>query len=212
MSPKHSDWQAAHGALLLLSFLSLAIVPLGLWVWPFPLLIPLAVYGCVAAALGPLRQTIKLPIGRTDGRLVAATAAVSVVSSTVLVLYQILATPSLEHLDRYLPLDLVRNMFLTAALFSLLNPVLEEIIFRGVFYQAILAQWSWPVAVLGSAVLFGLGHMDGYPPGVTGAVLAGIYGLALGTIRHYSKGLLLPVLAHVTADATIMGIRICWAT
>jgi len=53
------------------------------------------------------------------------------VSSTILVLYQILATPSLEHLDRYLPLDLLRNVFLTAALFSLPRGFFGALVFAG---------------------------------------------------------------------------------
>jgi len=177
-------------------------------VWPLPLLIPLTVYGCFVAMLRPLRQTSNLRIGIVNGRLVACTAIVSVLSLTVLVLYQIFFSPSLEHLDKYLPLALVHNVFLTAVAFSLLNPLLEEIVFRGVFYQAIGAHWPWPVAVIATAVLFGVGHMGGYPPGGSGALLAGIYGVALGALRHYSEGLLLPVLAHIVADATIASIRL----
>ncbi len=203
------DLQAAHGLLMLLSFLPLALVPERMRVWPFPLLIPLVVYGCVVWALRPLRETADwLRIGRTNGRLIAFTVAVSVLSCLVLIFWQILASPSLDYLDKHLPLDLLGSVLVTAAAFSLLNSVLEEIIFRGVLYQAIAACWSWPVAVLGSSVLFGVGHRGGYPPGVAGAVLAGVYGVALGAIRHYSCGLLLPVLAHVAADATIAGIRI----
>ena len=36
-----------------------------------------------------------------------------------------------------------------------------------------------------------------------GAVLAGIYGLALGCLRVFTCGLGLPVIAHIVADATI---------
>jgi membrane protease YdiL (CAAX protease family) len=203
------DRQAAHGLLLLLSFSSLALVPQCMRLWPFSLLIPLVVYGCVVSALRPLRETTDwLRIGRINGRLIGLTAAVSALSCMVLVCWQILASPSLDYLNKHLPFDLLGNVLVTAAVFTLLNPVLEEIVFRGVFYQAIAAYWSWPVAVLGSSVIFGVGHTGGYPPGVAGAVLAGVYGIALGAIRHHSRGLLLPVLAHIAADGTIAGIRI----
>ena len=58
---------------------------------------------------------------------------------------------------------------------------------------------------------FGLGHLNGYPPGWTGAVLSGVFGLALGVLRRYSGGLLAPVIAHVSADATIISI-LAWET
>lgn len=54
-----------------------------------------------------------------------------------------------------------------------------------------------------TAFVFGIGHWQGYPPGVIGAVLAGYYGLALGLMRWWSGGLALDFACHVTADATI---------
>ena len=54
-----------------------------------------------------------------------------------------------------------------------------------------------------TAALFGLGHLHGYPPGPLGAVLAGLYGVALGLLRWWAGGLGLAVACHVSADATI---------
>lgn len=45
--------------------------------------------------------------------------------------------------------------------------------------------------------------MHGYPPGLLGAALAGIYGLALAWLRVFTGGLGLPVITHIVADATI---------
>jgi membrane protease YdiL (CAAX protease family) len=57
-----------------------------------------------------------------------------------------------------------------------------------------------------STLLFGLGHLHGYPPGHVGALLAGIFGFCLGCLRVYTGGLGLPVIAHIAADATIFQI------
>jgi membrane protease YdiL (CAAX protease family) len=75
-----------------------------------------------------------------------------------------------------------------------------------VLYEAFLADWGPAVAILGTAVCFGLGHMRGYPPGPLGAVLAGGYGLALGLLRWRSGGLALSIGCHICADATIFAI------
>jgi membrane protease YdiL (CAAX protease family) len=88
-------------------------------------------------------------------------------------------------------------------IFAILNASLEELIFRGVLFTAIESQVNTPPTVLITAMLFGWGHMHGYPPGPLGAILAGIYGLALGWLRVFTGGLGLPVMAHIVADATI---------
>jgi membrane protease YdiL (CAAX protease family) len=184
-------------------------LPKATWIWPIPFLVPLIVYGVFAFVLTPLRQSADwLRIGRIDRRLVTITVCLSVVSSTALVLCYAFLSPTLDHLDKYLPLNLFGSSILTATVFSLLNPLFEEAVFRGVLYQAIAAYWSWPVAILGSSTIFGIGHMNGYPPGATGAILAGLYGVALGVLRHQSQGLALGVFAHITADATIASIRL----
>lgn len=91
-----------------------------------------------------------------------------------------------------------------AILFSLLNAVCEELIFRGILFDALASHWSpWTAAVF-TALLFGYGHLQGYPPGPRGAMLAGLFGLALGCLRILTGGLALPILAHIAADATII--------
>ena len=72
---------------------------------------------------------------------------VALVSSGALVLYQLLLAPDLTYMNRYLPLELLGNVALTAVTFSVLNPILEEVLFRGILFQAFAAYWSWHVAV-----------------------------------------------------------------
>lgn len=92
--------------------------------------------------------------------------------------------------------------------FSICNAFLEELAFRGVFYDAAESQFGTGLAILGTAALFGYGHMGGYPPGPLGAIFAGIYGLLLGWLRHVSNGLGLTLISHVAADATIFAILV----
>ena len=105
-----------------------------------------------------------------------------------------------------IPLETLGGFLIGGAVFLVFNAVMQEIIFRGVLLDAIRASWGWWVAILVTSVAFGLGHVHTYPPGVTGAVLSGIFGLALGMLRKHTGGLVMPVIAHIFADATIMGI------
>ncbi|MDB6153237.1 MAG: family intrarane metalloprotease [Chthoniobacteraceae bacterium] len=111
-----------------------------------------------------------------------------------------------------LPLGVYRSLFpvhalggiiYTGIVFSLLNAIFEELVFRGVLYDALESQWGAWGAVVATAAMFGYGHLRGYPPGLPGVVLAGIYGLALGWLRVRTGGLGLPIAAHIAADATI---------
>ena len=52
-------------------------------------------------------------------------------------------------------------------------------------------------------VIFGIVHAQGFPNGVMGIVMASIYGIMVGWLRHLSRGMLWPVVAHIFADATI---------
>jgi len=188
---------------------SLLLLPEGLWRWPFPLLVPLSIYLLIVVLSKPLRQTADwLRVGRlTRGLIIIFAALISVVSSGALILYQVLLAPELSYMDRYLPLDLLGPPLGTAVIFSILNPILEEVVFRGILYQAFAAYWPWHVAAAATSVIFGAGHVGGYPPGLLGGILAGLYGYALAVLRRHSNGMLLVILVHAVADATIMALR-----
>jgi uncharacterized protein len=98
---------------------------------------------------------------------------------------------------------IIGSVTLAGVCFAVMNALLEEIAFRGVLYNSLESAWGWAVAIVGTGVIFGAFHGAGYPPGVLGGVLAGIYGIMLGWLRWRSGGLAAPVVAHVFADATI---------
>jgi membrane protease YdiL (CAAX protease family) len=209
-SPSDADWRAVHGGLLLALLLLAACVP-ALAPWQLYLLMPLAAYLALVLLVRPLRRTCGwFALGRLDWCGAGATLAVILVSSTTLVLYQAIMAADVSALASRLPLAGMGNVVVAAACFAVVNAVLEELIFRGVLYDAVASQWGWPAAVGATAVAFGAGHINGYPPGWSGSVLAAVYGVMVGLLRWYSRGLALPVVAHVCADATICGILV-WA-
>jgi membrane protease YdiL (CAAX protease family) len=172
-------------------------------------LVPLSGSFALAASIPPMRRTLRwLRPGSVRPLACAATAGVVALSSAALVLYHALARPDVTALGAALPVRALGGVALAGAVFAVLNATLEELVFRGVLFDALESQWGWQAAVGLTAVLFGLGHVGGYPPGWPGACLAGLYGAVLGLLRVWVGGLFLPILAHIAADATIYGILV----
>jgi membrane protease YdiL (CAAX protease family) len=170
-------------------------------------LLPLLVYAVIVLASPGLRRTApRFAFGRCSGWPLAAAVALGTATSVALVGCQALARPDVSKLAAGLPAFAVGHLLLAGLCFSVTNAALEELIFRGVLWEVASAEWNVGVALVGTSVMFGLGHLHGYPPGPLGAVLAGLFGLALGLLRLSTRGLGLAIAVHVCADATIFGL------
>ncbi|MES2325401.1 MAG: CPBP family intramembrane glutamic endopeptidase [Pseudomonadota bacterium] len=91
--------------------------------------------------------------------------------------------------------------FVSLVLACILSPVLEEMLFRGVILRSFLQQYArWP-AIMGTAVLFGVAHMNIYQFGV-GIVL----GLYLGWLYERTRSLLPCIALHAAYNTTLMTI------
>jgi membrane protease YdiL (CAAX protease family) len=175
--------------------------------WPWYLLLPLLAYATIAVSLPALRRTAPpLRAGRLSGAPLAFAIVLSVATSAVLVGYHRWACPDVTELAGQLPVAAFGNLVVAGVCFSVVNATLEELMFRGLLWGALADEWSSVVALVVTAVLFGVGHLRGYPPGPVGAVLAGVYGLALGLLRWWAGGLGLALACHICADATIFGL------
>ena len=74
--------------------------------------------------------------------------------------------------------ELVRPDFLSLAYIALLAPVFEELLFRGIILQGFLHHYSYPKAILSSAVLFAAFHLNPiqfFPALGTGLILAWLF-------------------------------------
>jgi uncharacterized protein len=87
--------------------------------------------------------------------------------------------------------------------FVLVNPVVEEVAYRLVAFEAARAVVPAAGAVVLQALAFGTLHVAGFPAGALGVALAFVYGLALGVIRLLTGGLRLAVIAHIAGNVTI---------
>jgi uncharacterized protein len=155
----HNIWPAVHAAILLVAWV---IIPLCLPTpqWPWYLLLPVAAYACIALLVSPLRRTAQWPsVGPVDRVRVIATAVLSVLTVSVLVAYQSLVHPEVTDLAAVIPVAAFGNLLLAGVCFSLGNAVLEELIFRGVLYEALASELDSGVAIGVTALCFGLGHL-----------------------------------------------------
>jgi CAAX protease family protein len=87
--------------------------------------------------------------------------------------------------------------------FAVVNPVWEEMLFRGVLLTELASVWGVRAAVVLQAVLFGVAHFAGFPSGAVGMIMAASWGVVLGIMRVRSGGILITYLVHVTANAVI---------
>jgi uncharacterized protein len=205
-STSKTAWPSIHCAIYFIAWLLVSLF-LPTLQWPWHLLLPLAIYGCLAAFIPILRRTITWPsAGRVDGVGLIPAVSLSVLTAAVLIAFQALVHPDVTGLCAALPVDAFGSVVLAGACFSIGNAIMEELIFRWLLYEAVAAEWGSSLAIVGTAVCFGVGHIHGYPPGPIGVILAGLYGVFLGLLRWRSGGLCLAIGCHATADATIFGI------
>lgn len=198
-----NDWRALHGMILFALFVMATFIPV-CRVWPLLWFVPLANYATVVGAVPPLRATYwRWRFGRVSRFAILSTLVIAVCSCLVLLAFHHFMQPDVRAYASFLPVSKLGGVFATVVFFSVINALCEEVIFRGVFFDALESQWGARGAIVATAALFGYGHLHGYPPGPLGAVLAGVYGLCLGWLRIVTAGIGFGVIAHVVADATI---------
>jgi membrane protease YdiL (CAAX protease family) len=202
-SPRPGTIQILHGGILLLLLPLPAFVP-ALTRWPWYLLAPLLGYAAIVGLVPSLRRSVGwVQFGRFDRLTIVWTAAIMVATSVVLVVWHQLVHPDVSHLASQMPRWQGVPWLWTCLIFAVVNALMEEIVWRGIFMDALASQLGARWALIAQAALFGWAHAQGYPSGAAGVVLAGVYGWLLGFLRQRSGGLAAPLIAHVAADATI---------
>jgi membrane protease YdiL (CAAX protease family) len=198
-----ANGRVLHGTAFTLLWAVAILIP-ALRAWPWIWVTPFVAYFALVALLPPLRRSFDwLHVGRITPSSLAVTSLLILVTVSVLVIFQRKFHPDPRVFGSGLPFDSLGVVFLSAVSFAVVNSILEELVFRGIMFDALESQWGVVFSILVTAIAFGIGHLHGYPPGVPGAILAGVYGLALGGLRVWTGGLALPILAHIGADTTI---------
>ena len=203
-----SDGKFAHGVVFIVLMGCALLIP-ALRRWPWIWLAPFLAYFTLVACVPRLRRTFGwLRAGNLSTPAVVATVAAATLTVLTLVLFHAVARPDVGGYRGVIPIDALGGTLAAGVIFTVVNATLEEFVFRGVLFDALRSQWGVWVTLIGTALLFGLGHLHGYPPGVIGACLAVLFGFGMGVLRLWSGGLALPIVAHMAADATIYGILV----
>jgi membrane protease YdiL (CAAX protease family) len=200
------------GVLALLSGLAPRLPVIGA-VWPLNVVTPLVAYAVLAGAASPLRQTSRwLRLGRVDRTTWLAIAAFATASAIALVVWRFASHTDLTRFRAFVPgfvLALPKGVLVVGlpigiGLYAMLNAAVEEVIWRGVAMQALeSAVGRGTLACALQAIAFGVWHYRGFPSGIVGSALAGIFALMMGILRMRGRGMLAPWIAHVLADTTI---------
>jgi len=172
--------------------------------WPWVWLAPFLAYFLLIVCVPRFRRSMGwLRAGRLSRASIAVTIAVMALTVLALVLFHATAQPDVGGFRAAIPFDALGGVITAGVVFTILNATLEELVFRGVLFDALRSQWGAWVTLAATALLFGLGHLRGYPSGVVGACLAALFGFAMGVLRLWTGGVALPIVAHMAADATI---------
>ncbi len=178
--------------------------------WPLPTVLALA----VLLAIGKLAPFAKgafgwLRMGKWGRQQLLIISAVAAVSGVSLLSWYTIVKPDISDIVGRIahvhPVALVS----IGLLFSLSNAICEEFVWRGMIFDALGKVFSSITAVVAvQALSFGMAHLNGFPRGASGIVLASIYGCMMGCVRQNANGLLAPIAAHAFADAVIYSILV----
>lgn len=137
----------------------------------------------------------------------------TLVAGVALVLWFYTVKPNIYDLiDKFLPEWNTAFLVIGGVLFSIINAAVEEGTFRGVIMQGLdeaIGPGRWSITL--QAAAFGTLHINGFPRGWLGVVLAGIFGVFMGIVRRRANGMFAPWIAHVCVDLLIVCIVAAFA-
>jgi membrane protease YdiL (CAAX protease family) len=161
-----------HPAILLWSLTLFSVIP-GTRRWPWVFLVPVLLYWALVQSFRPLRLTVGwLRMGHPTLPMWIAAATVAVGSAVSLLLWFKLVCPDVKSLAGLIPIWSPARLVLLGVGFALFNAAWEEMIWRGVVFDALeRTRLSTGTVVLMQAVSFGVIHLHGFPVEASGYCL-----------------------------------------
>ena len=186
------------------AFLLLSALMDEYFLWPWHLLIPLMIAAMAAQCWkAEARLSLGWHSGHAGAQLWLAAFAIAIIATIALVGWVELFQPNLETFRAMVPRGNMLVLISAALGFALLNATMEELIWRGAIQSWLAGHTNIRLAIAVQGVSFGALHWAGFPSGWSGVVLATLYGVMLGWLRHATGGLAAPIVAHILADLTI---------
>jgi membrane protease YdiL (CAAX protease family) len=198
------SWDVTHVPLLTVLYLAAYCLPV-LGTWPLALLVVLAGYGAYLASFPRARQTARFwRRGTLDRTAVAWMVLFSAAAAIALVAWRFGASVDMARYRHFVPAGFPTwALFVGVVPLAIINAFFEELMCRGIVWQACEEAFGGFAALIVTSLGFGLWHYRGFPSGMLGIALATVYGLMMGLVRMRTRGLLGPFVAHVLADVVI---------
>lgn len=203
INARWGDSRVWYAFVLFLVLMVVSLVPV-LRIWN-PMVVPATGFALVAYARPHWFEGNRWLVRGRASRATWVLASLTIpLCAVALVVWTFMAQPDLTLYADMVPGTGIGLALGAAFVFALFTAIGEEVVFRGVIWQALsdTGLTIGPVLII-QALAFGILHFGGVPSGLVGVGLASGYGLALGGIRFLSKGLLMPVIVHIFADLTI---------
>jgi membrane protease YdiL (CAAX protease family) len=183
------------------------------WVWRVPAawcFVPLALTVLVCAPFARLRARFEwLRVGKHEQItwfLVALTALVSALALVLWALWTDYLGVATQMLASFKTAPRWFSILIMVPGFALVNAAAEELVYRGVLFDALEEGWGgapWALLTLQASAFAAAHYAAGFPNGRLGYLMVFVYALMLGYLRRRTGGIVAPYVAHVCADAVI---------
>jgi|GEM_PF-6000778 len=165
----------------------------------------MVIYLVVVLSVPTLREHLHwLRRGEFSRRVVALTAVLVAGSAAALVLWATIGERDFTTFRAFIPSVSVPLLIAYGVLFASANAIFEEFLARALLYDGFAALTGRVApAIVAQALVFAFWHFNGFPGGWIGVIMVFVWSLLLGELRHLSRGMVAPLVAHFFADATI---------
>jgi len=165
-------------------------------------LIPLGVYLAVVLSVPVLkRHVLWLQAGQLNRSTITLSVILFMGSAAALALWSLYCSDNIHRFRTLIPELPMGPLVIYALFFSILNATFQEFLGRAILYDGFYVIFGRIVpAIVCQACVFALWHFNGFPGGVLGMCMVFVWSLLLGAVRYTSRGILIPLLAHIFAE------------
>ncbi|MEL6827116.1 MAG: CPBP family intramembrane glutamic endopeptidase [Pseudomonadota bacterium] len=178
-----------------------------LFFWPLHLAMPLAMMVVIIVMfdndLDKVRGLFRLNISSLRASDVALSGVTILLSLAGLMFWLEVTNSDLTDFRLMILFQSTALLLLSAAIFSVINALLEEVVWRGILLRALIKKSNATVAVVVSAASFGIAHFHGVPNGILGVILSGFYAVLLSLLALRTGGIFAPIVTHIFADIAV---------
>jgi hypothetical protein len=136
--------------------------------------------------------------------LLALGTGLGLAAATAITLWFNVASPLYARVNVPLVAGFALPLALVAAVLAIGNSISEELFWRVISLNALHHSFSLHWAIALQAVAFGVMHYYGFPSGLSGVLLAVLFGMLTGLLTAYCGNIWPALTSHVIADVSVL--------